>query len=562
MARVSRKQNLQRNQPIDSVVKSWHTALYVRLSVEDNGKDSDSIDNQIALLEEFISGHPEFHRIDTYIDNGFSGTNFLRPGFEQMMERIKRNEINCIIVKDLSRLGRNYIETSSFIEKICPLYGIRFISVNDHYDTASCADGDQLSVSLSNIVNDYYAKDISKKSSTVLRSKMDRGEFVANYAPYGYLKDPENKNHLIVDPVAALIVHRIYVWRSEGISYMGINKRLNEAGIPSPGQHRINLGIETHNNKKDRIILWNKHVVTDILHNQVYIGNLVQGKHSQELFNGIPFHRTSEDEWRIAYSTHDAIIDTNLFEKVQRINESARTKATSNIGKYNHLPKEKNLYGKRFRCAHCGATMKLHRSIKKGGDKAYFMFKCPTYAEHGKLGCFDVKIQKAQLDAAIFAFIKPQMDVFMEVSTIIDLISKKESHPKRQHHNKDRLAALKNELSRKQSLIRSLYFDLKSGVISLTDYSHHKEILTEDVESLKQEIAEHEIVETTQDELNIANMIKWRNTIEGFHSATAISEEMIDALIKSIRISQDGILDIELNFMDELESFMLNQNVG
>ena len=127
---------------------------------------------------------------------------------------------------------------------------------------------------------------------------------------------------------------------------------------------------------------------------------------------------------------------------------------------------------------------------------------------------------------------------------------------------KNRLAALKNELSRKQSLIRSLYFDLKSGVISLTDYSHHKEILTEDVESLKQEIAEHEIVATTQDELNIANMIKWRNTIEGFHSATAISEEMIDALIKSIRISQDGILDIELNFMDELESFMLNQNVG
>ena len=236
MARVSRKRkNIPTNETASHI---WRTALYVRLSVEDNGKDADSIENQIAFLESYVSGCPDLSKVELFVDNGYTGTNFQRPEFNRMMETVQAGVIDCIVVKDLSRLGRNYIETSQFVEKICPFYGLRFIAVNDSFDTSAVTNAAQLSMALSNIVNDYYAKDISRKVTSALQTKMERGDYIGNYAPHGYCKDPENKNHLVIDPETAPVIRQIFQWRSEGVSYMGINRRLNEAGIPSPGQYR------------------------------------------------------------------------------------------------------------------------------------------------------------------------------------------------------------------------------------------------------------------------------------------------------------------------------------
>lgn len=171
MARVSRKKQNTVQTQVDTSVRIWKTALYVRLSVEDNGKDSDSVENQTALLEEYVANHPGLNKVAIFIDNGYTGTDFLRPEFNRMMEAVQAELIDCIVVKDLSRLGRNYIETSQFIEKICPFYGLRFIAVNDSYDTATVTSEGQLSASLSNIVNDYYAKDISRKVTSALQAK-------------------------------------------------------------------------------------------------------------------------------------------------------------------------------------------------------------------------------------------------------------------------------------------------------------------------------------------------------------------------------------------------------
>ena len=170
MARVSRKKQNTPSTPIDTSVRIWKTALYVRLSVEDNGKDSDSVENQITLLEEYIENHPYLKKVALFIDNGYTGTDFLRPEFNRMMEAVQTDLVDCIIVKDLSRLGRNYIETSQFIEKICPFYDLRFIAVTDNYDTATVTSEGQLSASLQNIVNDYYAKDISRKVTSALQA--------------------------------------------------------------------------------------------------------------------------------------------------------------------------------------------------------------------------------------------------------------------------------------------------------------------------------------------------------------------------------------------------------
>ena len=244
MARVSRKKQNIPSTPVDTSVRIWKTALYVRLSVEDNGKESDSVENQTALLEEYVANHPHLKKTALFVDNGYTGTDFLRPEFTRMMEAVQDGLVDCVVVKDLSRLGRNYIETSQFIEKICPFYGLRFIAVNDTYDTATVTSEGQLSASLSNIVNDYYAKDISRKVTSALRAKMERGDYIGNYAPHGYRKDPENKNHPLIDPETAPVIQQIFEWRAEGISYMGICKLLNDAGIPSPGQYKLNQGSD------------------------------------------------------------------------------------------------------------------------------------------------------------------------------------------------------------------------------------------------------------------------------------------------------------------------------
>ncbi len=550
MARVSRKKQSFTPAPTDTVAYTWKTALYVRLSVEDNGKDSDSVENQTTFLEEYVENQPHLKKVALFVDNGYTGTDFLRPEFNRMMEAVQAGTVDCIIVKDLSRLGRNYIETSQFIEKICPFYNLRFIAVNDNYDTATVTSEGQLSASLSNIVNDYYAKDISRKVTSALRTKMERGDYIGNYAPHGYLKDPKNKNRLIVDPETAPVVRQIFEWRAEGISYMGINKKLNDAGIPSPSQHRINQGIETNNNKKGRTILWNKHIVTELLKNIVYIGHLAQKKASQCLYGGIPYHITSEDEWVIVKNTHEPLISEELFERVQQVNNAAKERQKANIGKYDYLPKEKNIYGKKFTCTQCGSIMKLHRSISRKKDKVYFTFKCPTYAEHGLRGCSDIKMRKADLDEAVFSFIKSQMDVFIDIEkTLHRLLTIKKAKLK-QRDTRQEITALKQRLTHKQSLLSDMYVDLKEGLLSQEEYGYHREIVMEDIKALEIKLSELESLRQKNEE-NITGEMKWKGMIQRFYDATEMSAEMADAFIETMKLHEDGTLEIKLSYMDE-----------
>ena len=550
MARVSRKKQNIPSTPADTPVRIWKTALYVRLSVEDNGKDSDSVENQTALLEDYISNHPNLKKVALFVDNGYTGTDFLRPEFNRMMEAVQAEIVDCIIVKDLSRLGRNYIETSQFIEKICPFYNLRFIAVNDSYDTATVTSEGQLSASLQNIVNDYYAKDISRKVTSALQAKMERGDYIGNYAPHGYRKDPENKNHLLIDPETAPVIRQIFEMRAEGISYMGICKKLNDAGIPSPGQHKLNQGIETNNNKKNRTVLWNKHKITEILKDIVYIGHLAQKKGSQCLYGGIPYHITAEDEWIVVKNTHEPLISEELFEKVQQINNAVLERQKANAGKYDHLPKEKNIYGKKFTCADCGSIMKLHRSFSTKKDKVYFTFKCPTYAEHGSRACSDIKMRKADLDEAVFTFIKSQMDVFIDMeNTLRRLLAMKRAKLK-QNNTQQEIKSLRQKLAHKQSILSGMYVDLKEGLLSQEDYGHHREIITADIKALELKLSEVESAKSETEE-QLTGEMKWKFMIQRFYDATEMTAEMADAFIETMKLHKDGSLEIKLSYMDE-----------
>ena len=551
MARVSRKRKgLPQN---ETASRTWRTALYARLSVEDNGKEADSIENQIALLESYISGCPDLSRVELFADNGYTGTNFHRPEFNRMMEAVQSGVIDCIVVKDLSRLGRNYIETSQFIEKICPFYGLRFIAVNDAFDTAAVTDTAQMSMALSNIVNDYYAKDISRKVTSALQTKMERGDYIGNYAPHGYCKDPENKNHLVIDPETAPVIRQIFQWRAEGVSYMGINRRLNEAGIPSPGQYRLEHGIETNNNRKGRSVLWNKHMVTEILKNIVYIGHLAQKKGSQCLYAGIPYHITGEDEWIVVEHTHEPIISKELFEAVQKINRESAERSRANSGKYAYLPREKNIFGKKLTCAECGAVMKLHRSFSTKRDKAYFTFKCPTYAEHGSKGCSDVKKRKADLDVTVFSFIKAQMAVFIDMEHTLQSLLAAKTGSVEQGRTKSKRRLLQQKLENKKSILSGLYVDYKEGLLSRQDYLFTRERIDSAIHEIETELAEQESSKTRG---LLTGETKWKHMVQKYQNAAELSQEMVEAFVETIKLHKDGSLEIKLNYMDEFAALI------
>ena len=551
MARVSRKRKgLPQN---ETASRTWRTALYARLSVEDNGKEADSIENQIALLESYISGCPDLSRVELFADNGYTGTNFHRPEFNRMMEAVQSGVIDCIVVKDLSRLGRNYIETSQFIEKICPFYGLRFIAVNDGFDTATVTDTAQMSMALSNIVNDYYAKDISRKVTSALQTKMERGDYIGNYAPHGYCKDPENKNHLVIDPETAPVIRQIFQWRAEGVSYMGINRRLNEAGIPSPGQYRLEHGIETNNNRKGRSVLWNKHMVTEILKNIVYIGHLAQKKGSQCLYAGIPYHITGEDEWIVVEHTHEPIISKELFEAVQKINRESAERSRANSGKYAYLPREKNIFGKKLTCAECGAVMKLHRSFSTKRDKAYFTFKCPTYAEHGSKGCSDVKKRKADLDVTVFSFIKAQMAVFIDMEHTLQSLLAAKTGSVEQGRTRSKRRLLQQKLENKKSILSGLYVDYKEGLLSRQDYLFTRERIDSAIHEIETELAEQESSKTRG---LLTGEMKWKHMVQKYQNAAELSQEMVEALVETIKLHKDGSLEIKLNYMDEFAALI------
>ena len=529
------------------------TAIYARLSREDNLNQSDSIENQLSLLHDYVGNRPYLQLVGTYIDNGYTGTDFDRPEWQKLMEAVREKEVDCIVVKDLSRLGRNYIETGEFLEKICPFFGIRFIAINDNFDTDTAEASGQLSVSLSNIINDYYAKDISRKVSSALRSKMENGEFIGSWEKYGYLKDENNKNQLVINPETAPVVKQIFLWRSEGMSYMGINKKLNDSGIPSPGQYKANRGIVTNNNQKDRVILWNKHMVTEILKDVTYLGHLAQRKGSQCLYAGISYHRTEEQDWIVVENTHEPIIEQELFDKVQAINNAAAEKAKANSGKYDHLPKAVNIYGKKFTCADCGSVIKLVRSFSTKKDKVYFIFKCPTYAEHGTRACNAKKMRKADLDEAVLSAMKAQLDLFVDMQDSLHRLLAMKKAMANQTQQKDEIKSLKKKLDHKKGLFSGLYRDLREGLITDEDYAQAREIILADIDRMEKQLSELEGT-TMRFEEQLRGEKKWAELVRKYHNATEVTAEMVDVMIASMKMNEDSSLEITFNHMDEFKA--------
>lgn len=326
MARVSRKNVQLGITPIVSQ-KIFNTAIYARLSIEDNGKKGNSIENQIYLIEKYISAKEDLKHIETFVDNGMTGVNFQRPSFQRLLEEVKRGRINCIVVKDLSRFGRNYIETGEYLEKIFPYLGVRFISINDNFDSLH-ENNKSLIISLKGILHDTYAKDISKKVSTALDIKKKSGKFMGKMPPYGYIRSAENRYKLVVHKERARVIKDIFTWRLSGMGIVAIAKKLNEMEIPSQLKLRWIEGFEDGK----ETALWQGSSILDILRNPCYIGCIVERKSYNELYKGKQLKIIPPSRWNLIKNTHEAIIDEDTFYKVQKMIEESAMKRKNALG--------------------------------------------------------------------------------------------------------------------------------------------------------------------------------------------------------------------------------------
>ena len=555
MARVSRKRGTEKAEGFKEA-GIYHTGIYLRLSVEDNGKkDADSMENQKNLLMEYVSARPYLMLTDIYMDNGFTGTDFERPEFNRMLQDARDGRINCIVVKDLSRLGRNYVEAGDYIEKVFPFLGIRFIAVNDHYDSDSLTSGDELGASLKNVVNDVYAKDISRKVGTAMKQKRLRGEYIGNYAPYGYLKDPQDKNHLIIDQEIAPIVVEIFELRARGDGINTIARILNERDIPSPGRLRYERGIITNNNKKGSGLLWSRHVLSDLLKNVVYIGNLAQGRSASCLYKGIPFHWTEESEWDLVENTHEAIISPELWKRVQEVTAKKSREAKESHGKYADLPKRENPYGSLLRCADCGRVIKqvhAYNTSKRNGTSVYYNYKCPENIELGDTACPKKNIRAADLDEAVLATIRKQMEIFMDTQKILKELIAQEKETAKQEAPIAKVKDIQKEIDRRKGLCTALYTDLKEGILTQDEYFYAKMRYQEEIDSLEKELQELKSIRGKASEV-VQGEKKWEQLISKYYKAQTLSPAMMEAIVKEIKLYADNSISIEFRYMNEFE---------
>lgn len=548
MARVSRKQ--QTAPASECVERIYNTALYVRLSKEDSGYDnSDSIEMQEYLLEQYVRTQTDMQVAGLFCDNGSTGTNFDRPDFERMMEAIRKREIDCIVVKDLSRFGRNYVETGYYLEKIFPFLGVRFVAVNDGYDTLKNANGDGLVVSLKNIVNSLFAKDISKKSGSALRRKQEKGEFIGGWTPYGYLKSPEDKHKLIIDPETATVVQNIFAWRLENLGYSMIARRLNEQNIPSPTMIH-HLRGEYDKMPQHTLHIWQAQTIKAITKNMVYAGHMAQGKQFRSLCDGIKPTEMEKEDWIIVRNTHEPIVDRETFEAVQTRNEQQKMKAKERQGQ--HPTTENILVGLVF-CADCGKTMMRNKNRSKKGTVRY-TFVCRSRRDNMEnTGCTLKSIGEPELMQTILLRLQNEIDATVDQERLIE---KLKAHPGYQSEQREITVALQKvqeELSKNTVRRSGLFENYNDKIITEDEYGEYKQKFDDDAKRLEAEQARLQKIQAVHSK-TISPQNAWMRTFRKHMKLETLTREVVVELISRIYISDYDKVEIVWNFKDEYQT--------
>ncbi|NBH76657.1 hypothetical protein D3Z52_00370 [Clostridiaceae bacterium] len=527
------------------------TSFYGRLSVED-GDDiqNNSIGNQMKLAEDFVFQHPELKIVEWYSDNGFTGMNYDRPDFRRMMADIRAGKSHCILVKDISRFGRHFLMTSEYVERALPAMGIRLICINDGYDSADeNADAPALLMPFKMIMNDNYVKDISRKIRSGITAKMNSGEYLPSVSsiPYGYLRNPK-ENTYDIDPEAAGTVRRIFELRAAGQSYTNIVRELNRDGILCPGRLRYERGITMAAKYKDAT--WIRGTIRKIVSDPVYTGKRIYGRVKRDKL-GREKKRRPQDEWQIVENAHPPIITTELFEQVQKFNKAELERR----GKFEkasplELDYRRLLQGK-IVCGDCGSAMTAGKgSGRPGKGRLHWVYyECNDFRESGRDRCCSHYIRQEAIMERLTNMLNQQVAIAVDLEKMIADIQRMPRTQQHQRTAQETLHAVRLKLGNLEAKMEQLLIDLTSGVIDRDEYDYAKASYTRQREQLRMEESRAE-----QDAAALQNSIsstrQWIEKVRQYQRLPEINREIIELLVKEIRVFRDRSISITLNYAD------------
>ena len=526
----------------------FKAAIYLRLSQDDEKYDkgfkaeSNSISNQRLQIKDFIDKNEDMEFAGEYADDGYSGINFERPAFKKMMEDAITGSINCIIVKDLSRFGRDYIDSGRYLQRVFPSLDIRFIALNDNYDSFTASETEKnLVIPFKSFINDNYCRDTSAKVRSVCKVKRKQGQFISNYAPYGYEKDKEDRHKIVIDKEAEYVVQKIFSMKLEGYSSYSIAKHLNDNGIPSPMEHKKAKGIRYKTGFSTKAVpKWDTPAVNRILTNEVYIGTLQQGKREKLNYKLDKVVFKDKSDWIEIEDNHEAIIDTYDFEIVQKL-------LKCDI-KANKAGEKADLFSGLLFCKDCNSQMT--KKVDKRGKTPNVYYICSKYNK-GK-SCSRHAVRQEDLKAAVLEMVRHYISSLGKYESISEKVREMEVSyelfkkiDKRQEHTKKSKA--------KFELLKSaLYQDLKEGIISEEEFYGMREFYTNRIaeSGLVLERQNKEIARLYQKSLGNKNFL---SKIKKYRNITALDRGLLVRLVDKIYVLEGKRIEIHFNYDETTE---------
>ena len=558
MARKSRKNTGAVIEAPVQISNYFPTAIYVRLSIENSGKDDDgdSIANQISFCKAYLAEHTDLKLYDIYEDNGEKGTNFDRPEFKRMMDDIRSGKVKCVLVKDLSRFGRDYIEAGEYLEKIFPFMGIRFISITDGYDSLTCDDAEgALMIPLKNMINDVYAKDISRKIITSFRARQEKGEFLPAFAPYGYVKSKEVAYRYEIDQETAPYVRMIFEWKAEGVSHNEICKRLNDMGAVTPARRKVDLGIWRAEKYKHTV--WHGRTIIDIMKNPTYTGCIVYGRIPKSLYEGIKMHRAPEEEWRYVPDAHEPIISQELFDKVQKMFADRAEKFKAKMDENAPLRElVTNHFKGKIYCGDCGKRMRFVKPTDKRYpvDQDHAVYVCGGYLDSGYSRCSRHSIRYPVVADAVLAAINMQLELALKQEQLIRQMRGSAREKNLIDKYVGQINYLSQELKKTNSKREALFENFAEGILDEAEYQFAKKKYDEEAKEIEKKLTVEKAKKVQLDDiLSLSN--EWLEAIHKAENVTEIDAGLVKHLVSSVKIFEDNRVEVELYFGDQRNIF-------
>ena len=522
-------------------IRRWRLGEYIRLSKEDlkKGKDdSNSVKNQRDLLNDFYQKHiEEFESVSEYVDDGHTGTDANREDFQRLLADVMSGKINCVVVKDLSRFARNYSDAGSLIDNLFVQMGVRFISLAENVDSFANPDSvSNIIVPITNVMNDNYCYQTSKKIRQVFDYKRRNGQYIGAFAPYGYIKHPKDKHKLIVDPDAAETVKLIFSLFLQGTSKRAIALHLNEHGVPSPSAYKLLKGLPVSTRGYDEP-MWGGRMIHAILTNPTYTGDLAQGRSRVKSYKVHQIETVPREEWVEVAGTHEAIIDYETFDKVQALLK--RDTRTSPEGRKVHL------FSGFLKCADCGRA--ITRCVSKNNHVYY---ACSTYKNRSRTACTMHSIKHERLEAAVLFGIQYQVHLAVSYSEAIARINSAPTKKSQSFRLDELIATKEKELAKITRYKQSLYQDWKDGEITQQDYRNMKADYERQVAALS-DVLERLTAERAELANGVDNEHPALVAFMKYQNIDKLTREALIDLVDHIKVYENGNISVKCKFADE-----------